>query len=290
VNSSSPIFSLKYNQHSNEIVVGGLGLLACWAFRYGNRHIVLRGTSSDADLAPNYQIKLMAFEETNALSQQCFVSDGTSILTLSIHELKLVSSRTNMHVRPITALMFFNPLKYLCTASQDGSIKVWDSKTWSLLLVFVGHAGSVNSLSVYPFGPNIISASEDSTIRVWSLETCDEIDRIDVPEAVKCVGTEVKSPHLFSYVDNTFDLWRVEDIFQHLTFVGCSTWRIKALYCAPAGALRTTRPSRPTMRPRDFIASIFIDFHLFLLRCWARLKKRKRTRPTKTTTKQHQKQ
>ena len=32
-----------------------------------------------------------------------------------------MSRKENIHVREITALLFFNPLKYLITASFDGS-------------------------------------------------------------------------------------------------------------------------------------------------------------------------
>lgn len=55
------------------------------------------------------------------------------------------------------------------------SVKVWDDK-WHLQLVFVGHSGPVTSLALHPNGPNFMSASSDNTIRVWSLETCDEAD------------------------------------------------------------------------------------------------------------------
>ena len=55
------------------------------------------------------------------------------------------------------------------------TVKVWNAD-WSLQLVFVGHDGCVTSLSIYPYGPSIMSASVDRTIRVWSLETCDEVD------------------------------------------------------------------------------------------------------------------
>ena len=43
-------------------------------------------------------------------------------------------------------------------------------------MVFVGHEAGVTSFCVYPFGPNIMSSSLDNTVRVWSLETCDQVD------------------------------------------------------------------------------------------------------------------
>ena len=33
------------------------------------------------------------------------------------------------------------------------------------------------SLAVNPYGPVILSTSTDCTLRVWSLETCDEVDQ-----------------------------------------------------------------------------------------------------------------
>lgn len=56
------------------------------------------------------------------------------------------------------------------------SVKVWD-EDWNLQLVFVGHVGPVTCLAVYPFGLHILSAGSDQTMRVWSLETCDELEK-----------------------------------------------------------------------------------------------------------------
>ena len=56
------------------------------------------------------------------------------------------------------------------------TVKVWDEQ-WHLQLVFVGHGGAISGMAVYPYGPNIISASDDLTLRVWSLETCDQMDK-----------------------------------------------------------------------------------------------------------------
>lgn len=44
-------------------------------------------------------------------------------------------------------------------------------------MVFVGHTGTIHALDIYPHGSAIISASADKTMRVWNLDTCDEVDR-----------------------------------------------------------------------------------------------------------------
>ena len=111
------------------------------------------------------------------------VLDFTLYLMCSLHQCTI--GKVSLHEKyPLTftfhlwsscSVLFFNPLKYLITGARDGSIKVWDP-AWHLKLVFVGHRGPVMALAIYPYGPYIMSGSEDTTIRVWSLETCDEVD------------------------------------------------------------------------------------------------------------------
>jgi len=56
------------------------------------------------------------------------------------------------------------------------SVKIWDQK-WHVQMVFVGHTGRVNEIDIYPHGSAIVSASDDKSIRVWNLDTADEVDR-----------------------------------------------------------------------------------------------------------------
>ncbi len=54
-------------------------------------------------------------------------------------------------------------------------VKVWDNR-WFIVYAYVGHQDRVLCLSKHPFGPYIISSSQDRTIRVWSLEYGDVVD------------------------------------------------------------------------------------------------------------------
>ena len=69
-------------------------------------------------------------------------------------------------------MIMFSPMKFLSTFS----VKIWDNQ-WHIQMVFVGHTGMVNALDIYPHGSAIISASHDKTIRVWNIDTADEVDR-----------------------------------------------------------------------------------------------------------------
>lgn len=64
--------------------------------------------------------------------------------------------------------------KYFVTASMDKSIKVWDSESQQLLKVIdksrhAGHGTSVNKLLWSSHENQVISASDDRTISIWSI-------------------------------------------------------------------------------------------------------------------------
>ncbi|XP_074656785.1 WD repeat-containing protein 97-like [Tubulanus polymorphus] len=196
-----------YNENTGEFISSGYGCFTVWAFRYGARHLLPRKSTQEG-LTSKDQFEFMVVEETASHGQKCFAICGTTVSVFNIFECKLLSRHKDLHVRPISAAMFFNPLKFLITGAKDGSIKVW-SETFHLVMVFVGHSHRISALSVYPYGPYIMSASFDHTLRVWSLETVDEIDRVDTEEPVNGLGTELLQDGFFTYSRNYVELWNV---------------------------------------------------------------------------------
>lgn len=84
----------------------------------------------------------------------------------------------------------------------------------------MGHLKSVNTLAVYPFGTYIMSGSSDCSIRVWSLDTADEVDRISTSEAVLGLGTIVGKNDLYSFGGGSIELWKIEHIHSVFATVG----------------------------------------------------------------------
>lgn len=109
--------------------------------------------------------------------------------------------------------------QYLVTAAKDGSIKVWDDEC-NIKIVFIGHLNSVSSVALYPFGPYIMSGSLDSTIRVWSLDTYDEVDRILTKQPIRGLCTTAGGDDLFSYSSDGFQVWKIEHIHSPFTVIG----------------------------------------------------------------------
>ena len=56
------------------------------------------------------------------------------------------------------------------------TVKVWDG-LWRLCSTFVGHRGVITCLAPYAYLPCIMSGSMDATIRVWNLETLDQVQK-----------------------------------------------------------------------------------------------------------------
>jgi WD40 repeat protein len=52
---------------------------------------------------------------------------------------------------------------------MDHTIKVWELASGHELRTLTGHWGWVSSVAVTPNGRNVVSGSEDKTIKVWEL-------------------------------------------------------------------------------------------------------------------------
>lgn len=64
---------------------------------------------------------------------------------------------------------------WLCVAGSDAKIKVYDVIHGSLVRCIIGHGAEINDLATCPTNPSVIaSASQDTTVRIWSLDAVDQ--------------------------------------------------------------------------------------------------------------------
>jgi WD40 repeat protein len=62
--------------------------------------------------------------------------------------------------------------QYIAVALSNGTIKVMNTKTGSLILSIIAHTGAVRSVNYSPDGRNMTSTSpEDNTAKVWDAIT-----------------------------------------------------------------------------------------------------------------------
>ena len=75
------------------------------------------------------------------------------------------------HTAEVLAIAVSPEGKRIASASQDQTIKVWDSETGRLVADCVGHANAVSCVIFSPNGKALISGSEDGSVKVWDPDT-----------------------------------------------------------------------------------------------------------------------
>ena len=63
----------------------------------------------------------------------------------------------------------------IVSASDDNTVRIWDSNTGECLKVLEGHTNWVRSAAYSPDGRSIVSASDDNTVRIWNIHPLNEM-------------------------------------------------------------------------------------------------------------------
>ncbi|EKX45371.1 hypothetical protein GUITHDRAFT_71422 [Guillardia theta CCMP2712] len=107
------------------------------------------------------------------------------------------------------------------SSSMDGSVRTWESNTGVVLNFFRGHKGNVNGCAMGMTGPQVISTSDDGTVRLWDTSDGSQIDQFSDDS----VGTSSQGHNgrctrcLLSYdclravsagVDGAMKIWKVK--------------------------------------------------------------------------------
>jgi WD40 repeat protein len=98
------------------------------------------------------------------------------------------------------------------SASDDGTLKVWELETGQELATLEGHESVVSGCAVTPDGQRVVSASDDGTLKVWELETGQELatlkghgDRVN-----GCAVTPDGRRVVSASDDGTLKVWELE--------------------------------------------------------------------------------
>ncbi|ETO10687.1 hypothetical protein RFI_26689 [Reticulomyxa filosa] len=152
----------------------------------------------------------------------------------------------NEHTSWVSSIEFssFSGGRYLCSGSDDWTIRLWDVETSKSLHTFNGHTGTVRCVHMSQLQSNssngsdksnnigviggngytICSGSYDNTIRIWDIETMKQLivfkGHDDYVKSVKYGLNELFNTILSGSDDNSVRLWDVRSGQQIQAFNG----------------------------------------------------------------------
>jgi WD40 repeat protein len=103
----------------------------------------------------------------------------------------------------------------IVTASEDGSVAVWDLTTGRLIERLTGHEGAVRAVDVLGDGGRVLSGGEDGTLRLWDLATSRELHVVSAHEGeVQAVTAYPEGDQVLSIGgrDGRLRVWRLADL------------------------------------------------------------------------------
>ncbi|MEG4357168.1 WD40 repeat domain-containing protein, partial [Microcoleus sp. Aus8_D1] len=140
------------------------------------------------------------------------------------------------HTSVVTGVAIAPDGKTAISASEDDTLKIWDTETGSEQKTLTGHSASVRAVAIAPDGKTAISASRDKTLKIWDTETGSQLktltDHSDYVNAVAIAPDGLTA--ISASDDHTLKIWDTETGSQLKTLTGHSE-KVIAVAIAPDG-------------------------------------------------------
>ena len=101
---------------------------------------------------------------------------ATTLFNLSTGSLTRLAFDSTEKVDP---LAFSSNSRFLALGSSRMTCQIWDTSTHQNIVRLIGHTDVICSVAFFPDGKQIMSASEDGTIRVWDVELLEDRGKMD---------------------------------------------------------------------------------------------------------------
>ncbi len=117
------------------------------------------------------------------------------------------------HRGTIKSVTFSPDGKIFASASNDGTVKLWNARPARLISTLTGHTARVTSVSFHPNGKILASGSEDGTVKFWDVTHSRLIKTINAHnDWIRTVSFSPDGQILASCSDDgTIKLWKTAD-------------------------------------------------------------------------------
>ncbi len=119
---------------------------------------ITTSTSADAALAIDARNRWVAS------------ASGNNVVILNIADGSVQRTLTG-HTGAVRSISVTRDGQTIASGSDDRSIRVWNTFSWTLARTLSGHTNGVQSVTLAQSGMNLLSASRDRSVRVWDLRT-----------------------------------------------------------------------------------------------------------------------
>ncbi|KAF8324348.1 WD40-repeat-containing domain protein [Cantharellus anzutake] len=110
------------------------------------------------------------------------------------------------HTGSITQLAF--PTRsHVMSSSEDGTIVLFRTREWSVLRVFKGHTGRVNSFAVHPSGKVALSVGKDKMLRMWDMMRGKGKGATKLSKEAECVRWDTNGTNFAIAAGNGVDIY-----------------------------------------------------------------------------------
>ncbi|MBN1814372.1 MAG: AAA family ATPase [Anaerolineae bacterium] len=139
------------------------------------------GFASRSEIDRNHELALLLAVEAWRISPSV---EAEQVLRSSLsHQGRTLALFTG-HGEAVEYVAWSPDNRYMATASDDDTARVWDAKSGKALTVLVGHTSDVNYVAWDPAGRRIVTASDDSTARVWDAKTGELLTTLPVSQSL----------------------------------------------------------------------------------------------------------
>ena len=192
------------------------------------QHLLYDENSSDEELAKQIVVDFLKGSSSRIASQILSEYERQAEAEIQREEVEkrrcIVTKQpidTFSHEVGISSVAYSPTGDMIASGEDDGTVKLWSTKTGQEIVTFKGHGERVYSVAFSPVGDAIASGADDGTVKLWSIEAEREIITFEKPRGrVGWTGFSPTGDTIALVAGGTGKLWSIKTRQEIATFEG----------------------------------------------------------------------